>query len=67
MEAKRKEEEEFRYKHPENFLTYRLDTRKSAMKDGDTVTITSVCEANIAIKGFEDEKQLFGRFNVCAD
>eukprot|EP00794_Sanderia_malayensis_P014177 gene14177-15656_t len=60
LEGKRREEEEYRAKHPENYVTYRLDTRKSARKDGDTVIITSVYEANVAIKGFDAEKQIYG-------
>ncbi len=64
MEAKRKEEEEYRCRHPENFVTYRLDTRKSAMKEGETILITSVCEANVAIKGFDSDKQMFGKLKT---
>lgn len=60
LEARKKEEEEYRCKHPENFVTYRIDTRKSGVKNGDTILITSVCESNVAIKEYASEKQIFG-------
>ncbi|XP_065054419.1 uncharacterized protein LOC135683165 isoform X2 [Rhopilema esculentum] len=60
MEAKRKEEEEFKIKHPENYVTYRMDTRKSATKIDGSVIIRHVCESVVSIKDFAGEKQLFG-------
>ena len=61
MEAKRKEEEEFKIKHPENYVTYRMDTRKSATKTDGSVIIRHVCESVVSIKDFAGEKQLFGK------
>lgn len=60
LEAKKREEEEYKIKHPENYVVYRMDTRKSAMKKDDSVVIRHVCESIVAIKDFAGEKQLFG-------
>ena len=71
MEAKRKEEEEHKVKHPEMYITYRMDTRKSALKTEDAVIIRHVCESVVAIKDFAGDKQLFGKemspFNKICD
>eukprot|EP00112_Aurelia_sp_Birch-Aquarium-sp1_P007407 Seg1807.2 transcript_id=Seg1807.2/GoldUCD/mRNA.D3Y31 product="hypothetical protein" protein_id=Seg1807.2/GoldUCD/D3Y31 len=60
LEAKRKEEEAHKVKHPEMYITYRMDTRKSALKTEDAVIIRHVCESVVAIKDFAGDKQLFG-------
>ena len=63
LEAQKREEEEYKIKHPENYVVYRMDTRKSAMKNDDSVVIRHVCESIVSIKDFAGEKQLFGRLD----
>ena len=60
LDAKKREEEDYKIKHPENYVFYRMDTRKSAIKLNESIVIRHVCESVVSIKDFAGDKQLFG-------
>lgn len=59
MKAKREKElqEKLNYnKNPSNFFTVTLETRKTAVKKGNCVTITSLVESQMEVKDFVGDK-----------
>ena len=44
-----------------DFVRYTCDTRKSALKEGSAVTISSVTESRVRIEGFTSGRNMFGR------
>lgn len=44
-----------------DFVKYTCDTRKTAMKDGNIITISSVTQARVRIDGFTSGRNMLGK------
>ena len=51
-----------------DFVKYTCDTRKTAMKEGNIITISSVTHARVRIDGFTSGRNMLGKQNIlCCD
>ena len=48
----------------EDLVKYFCDTKKTAMKQSDIVTISSVTEAQVIVKDFTSRKNMFGESSL---
>ena len=50
-----------------DFVKYTCDTRKTAMKEGNIITISSVTQARVRIDGFTSGRNMLGKmiFAIC--
>ena len=51
-----------------DFVKYTCDTRKTAMKEGNIITISSVTQARVRIDGFTSGRNMLGKilFATCS-
>ena len=47
-----------------DFVKYTCDTRKTAMKEGNIITISSVTHARVRIDGFTSGRNMLGKQNI---
>ena len=49
-----------------DFVKYTCDTRKTAMKDGNIITISSVTQSRVRIDGFTSGRNMLGKADSCS-